>query len=161
MEITETSLLTEPEREHLCALWNREYPVQLSYDTLAAFDNYLAGLGNSLHYLLKNEAGDIMGWACKFIRDNEKWFAIILDGRVQGKGMGTLLLEQLKKEEDWLSGWATDHDRYIKPDGEPYRSPLQFYEKNGFSMAFEEDIDIDNGFLMNDYVMEKDLEKNG
>lgn len=32
-----------------------------------------------------------------------------------------------------------------------------FYEKNGFTTVVEEDIDIDNGFFMNDYVMEKDL----
>lgn len=32
-----------------------------------------------------------------------------------------------------------------------------FYEKNGFVIIREEDIDIDNGFFMNDYIMEKDL----
>ena len=32
-----------------------------------------------------------------------------------------------------------------------------FYEKNGFQIIREEDIDIGNGFFMNDYVMEKSV----
>lgn len=32
---------------------------------------------------------------------------------------------------------------------------LHFYEKQGFKIIREEDIDIGNGFFMNDYVMEK------
>lgn len=34
-----------------------------------------------------------------------------------------------------------------------------FYEKNDFVIIRQEDIDIDNGYFMNDYVMEKDLQK--
>jgi hypothetical protein len=33
----------------------------------------------------------------------------------------------------------------------------QFYEKNGFIIIKEEDIDIGNNYFMNDYVMEKRL----
>lgn len=32
-----------------------------------------------------------------------------------------------------------------------------FYERNGFAVVKEEDIDIGSGYFMNDYVMEKDL----
>lgn len=32
-----------------------------------------------------------------------------------------------------------------------------FYEKNGFSIIKQEDIDIGDGYFMNDYVMEKSL----
>lgn len=32
-----------------------------------------------------------------------------------------------------------------------------FYEKNGFVVIREEDIDIENGYFMNDFIMEKDL----
>ncbi len=34
-----------------------------------------------------------------------------------------------------------------------------FYEKSGFVITREVDIDIENGYFMNDYVMEKDLYK--
>ena len=33
----------------------------------------------------------------------------------------------------------------------------EFYEKLGFTVIKEEDIDIGNGYLMNDYVMEKKI----
>ncbi|MCW3109879.1 MAG: GCN5-related N-acetyltransferase [Segetibacter sp.] len=32
-----------------------------------------------------------------------------------------------------------------------------FYERNGFTVIKEEDIDIGGGYFMNDYIMEKDL----
>lgn len=32
-----------------------------------------------------------------------------------------------------------------------------FYERNGFAIISQEDIDIENGYFMNDFVMEKDL----
>jgi len=32
-----------------------------------------------------------------------------------------------------------------------------FYEKNGFAVIRQEDIDIEDGFFMNDFIMEKDL----
>lgn len=32
-----------------------------------------------------------------------------------------------------------------------------FYEKNGFAVIEETDIDIGNGYFMNDYIMQKDL----
>jgi ribosomal protein S18 acetylase RimI-like enzyme len=34
---------------------------------------------------------------------------------------------------------------------------LSFYEKHGFKIIKEEDIDIDNGYFMNDYVMAKNV----
>jgi len=36
-----------------------------------------------------------------------------------------------------------------------------FYEKLGFKIAYSEDIEIGNGYLMNDFVMVKDIEKGG
>jgi ribosomal protein S18 acetylase RimI-like enzyme len=36
-------------------------------------------------------------------------------------------------------------------------SAVHFYERNGFTILKEEDIDIGNGFFMNDFVMQKDL----
>ncbi len=36
-----------------------------------------------------------------------------------------------------------------------YNSAIHFYQKTGFVIAKEEVIDIGNGFVMDDYVMEK------
>ncbi|MEO8961308.1 MAG: GNAT family N-acetyltransferase [Ginsengibacter sp.] len=38
-----------------------------------------------------------------------------------------------------------------------YNKALHFYEKYGFTIIKEEDIDIGDGYFMNDYVMELDL----
>ena len=38
-----------------------------------------------------------------------------------------------------------------------YNSAVHFYEKQGFKIIREEDIDIGEGFFMNDYVMELKL----
>lgn len=69
----------------------------------------------------------------------------------QGKGTGKFLLEsvigevkKLKASSLWLN--VNRHNK-----------AKQFYERLGFIVISEEDIDIGEGFFMNDYVMEKKL----
>jgi hypothetical protein len=38
-----------------------------------------------------------------------------------------------------------------------YNSAQDFYKKLGFCIDYEEVIDIGNGYVMDDYVMEKEL----
>ena len=69
----------------------------------------------------------------------------------QGKGTGRYIIDELIK--------------WIKPAGATalqlnvnrHNKAKLFYEKFGFAVIQEEDIDIGNGYLMNDYVMEKKL----
>ncbi len=69
----------------------------------------------------------------------------------QGKGLGKLLINYIIEE--------------IKPNGATalrlnvnrYNKARQFYEHLGFAVIYEEDIDIGNGYFMNDFVMEKKL----
>ena len=75
---------------------------------------------------------EIKGWYFDFIRNNEKWFAIILDSKIQGKGYGTKLLELAKQKENVLNGWVIDHNRDKKKNGASYISPMNFYLKSGF-----------------------------
>lgn len=67
-------------------------------------------LTQKAHYLLLNDENNIEGWAVTFIRENEKWFAIIISGKLHGKGIGTMMLNKLKDDEDTLNGWVIDHD---------------------------------------------------
>jgi GNAT superfamily N-acetyltransferase len=92
---------------------------------------YLDALLNQKHFLLITDE-QAVGWAFSFVRDSERWFAMILAEQVQGKGYGTKLLTKLLDAETRLNGWVIDNQSYFKPNGEPYRSPLQFYLKNGF-----------------------------
>lgn len=132
MRIIEKEVLSLDEKETLCKLWNNEYPEKLSYNTIEEFDSYLNGLSNTKHYLLIDVTNKINGWAFAFLRDGEDWFAIIVDNQTQGKGKGSMLLQELKKEKNNLNGWVVDHENDMKQNGEQYKSPLLFYIKNGF-----------------------------
>ena len=135
MEIVEKKVLSLEQKEVLCQLWNNEYPEKLSYKKTEEFDMYLNSLSNTKHYLLIVEANEIKGWAFTFLRDDEVWFAIIVDDQMQGKGKGSLLLDELKKGKNNLNGWVVDHENDSKQNGEAYTSPLLFYIKNGFTIC--------------------------
>ena len=69
----------------------------------------------------------------------------------QGKNIGkkilTYILDEIK--QTGATSLQLNVNRYNKA--------LHFYEKQGFKIIREEDIDIGNGYFMNDYVMELKL----
>jgi len=69
----------------------------------------------------------------------------------QGKGTGRFVIDHLITE---LKGKAADAlQLQVKRD-----NPAQhFYKKLGFTIIDEKDFDIGNGYLMQDYIMEKKL----
>ncbi|MBD2756081.1 GNAT family N-acetyltransferase [Spirosoma validum] len=69
----------------------------------------------------------------------------------QGKGVGRLLI-------DTVADLATRHgnDR-LDLNVNRNNKAIQFYERMGFSIVGNEDIDIGDGFLMEDFIMEKPL----
>ena len=132
MEFKKLKELSKAHKEEVLNLWNNEYPEKLSYKTLQDFEDYLENLAEQFHILMINEKQEIKGWYFDFMRDNEKWFAIILDSKLQGKGLGTRILNMAKEKEIVLCGWVIDHNNYRKKKGEIYKSPIDFYLKNGF-----------------------------
>ncbi len=68
-----------------------------------------------------------------------------------GKGFGLKLLDHIVKvaREHGSSKLILNVNRYNKA--------IDFYERNGFIKTETVDINIGNGFFMNDYVMEKEL----
>ena len=97
MKIVEREVLSLKEKEVLRELWNNEYPAKLNLKTIEDFELYLAGLSKTKHYLLFDESDKINGWAFTFLRDQEEWFAIILDSQIQGKGNGSFLMNEIKE----------------------------------------------------------------
>ena len=69
----------------------------------------------------------------------------------QGKGIGKFIINYISGEIKPLGATALqlNVNRYNKAKG--------FYERLGFKVIGEEDIDIGNGYLMNDYIMELSL----
>ncbi len=143
MQIIKLTQLNETQKEHIFDLWNTEYPEKLVYHSMADFESYLSRLTEQNHYILLDTNDKIKGWAITFIRENEKWFAIIISGKLHGKGIGTEMLNELKKKESILNGWVIDHNSDKKHNGDRYRSPLEFYIKNGFKVIHETRLELE------------------
>lgn len=137
MKIIEKEVLSLHDKEVLLQLWNNEYPEQLNYQTMDEFNLYLDALSEKNHYLLIDDEDKIKGWAFTFLRNDEDWFAIILNQDIQGTGKGSLLINELKKNKDSLNGWVIDHENDVKQNKEQYKSPMLFYVKNGFVICTE------------------------
>ncbi len=133
MKIVTTAELLKAQKETIVYLWNREYPVRIS-TTKEGFDEYLNASDGHIHYLMLDDANEIIGWAYTFDREGERWFSIIINSLYHGIGLGRIMLDHMKENESRLNGWVIDHDKEIKQNGEPYESPLAFYLKNGFEV---------------------------
>lgn len=130
--IIHTIDLSLEQKESLFELWNSEYPERICYSELSEFQDYLNILLNTKHYLLVDDLKQIQGWAFTFVREEENWFGIIVASKLQRKSFGTILLDELKKNNPVLNGWVIDHQNDVKRNKEVYLSPLDFYTKYGF-----------------------------
>lgn len=76
---------------------------------------------------------------------------IYLLPRHQGKGLGKKVMQQIfkKANQQNLSSLSLNVNRF--------NTARLFYEKMGFTIKYQEDIDIGQGYLMEDYVMQKTL----
>jgi ribosomal protein S18 acetylase RimI-like enzyme len=81
-----------------------------------------------------------------------KLFKIYVLPSQQGKGTGKFVIDQIIKEIT-SKGAAS-----LQLNVNRYNQAKLFYEKLGFAVIRTEDIDIGNGYFMNDYVMEKKLD---
>lgn len=143
MNFIKRSELSKSDKIQILELWNNEYPEKLAYSTLNSFEDYLENLLEQSHILMIDESQNIRGWCFDFIRENEKWFVIVVDSKLHGIGLGTKLLNAAKEKEVELNGWVVDHNRDRKKNGDFYRSPLDFYLKNGFEKLSESRLVLD------------------
>ena len=143
MKITTTHQISQVQTEQILQLWNNEYPEKLTYKNMAGFESYLEKLNEVKHFLLANNDEKIQGWAVTFKRENETWFAIILSENLHGKGWGTKVLNELKQNKKALNGWVIDHSDDKKRNGSFYKSPLEFYLKNGFEVLSDTRLELE------------------
>lgn len=108
------------------------------------------------HVFLILEADQIplgfAGYECDYKAAGScKLHKIYLLPETQGKGLGKMLLNAVveKAKEAGQQRLLLNVNRYNKA--------LQFYRSYGFEVIAEEDIDIGNGYFMNDYIMELPL----
>ncbi|WP_163410904.1 GNAT family N-acetyltransferase [Flavobacterium ajazii] len=76
---------------------------------------------------------------------------IYLLPETQGKGIGKKTIENIEKLA------LENHSISLLLNVNRFNSALSFYKKIGFEIIDEVNIDIGNGYLMEDYVMEKKL----
>lgn len=144
LKIIQTDELISLQKKQVLDLWNNEYPEKLSHASINDFENYLSSLSSLTHYLMTSDDDLIFGWALTFEREKEKWFAIILDEKIKGIGLGRKMLDKLKQAEPVLNGWVIDHNNDKKKNGESYLSPLPFYKKCGFEILDHERLELEN-----------------
>ena len=70
---------------------------------------------------------------------------------IQQKGSGKVLLMEVIDRVKTLGA------KKLQLNVNRHNKALLFYEKMGFVIIKEDDIDLGHNFYMNDYVMEKDL----
>lgn len=139
MKIIKSKYLNSDQLQQINQLWNDEFPVNLK----DRFENLLDGADNYNHYLIEDSNKTILAWAVDFEKDNEIRFSIIVNKMYQGKGLGDLLVKNLKKDLGAFYGWVIDHNQDKKQNGETYQSPLLFYVKQGFEVLYDQRIDTD------------------
>ena len=69
----------------------------------------------------------------------------------QKTGAGLALLKTVETTAKSMEG------EYLQLNVNRNNKAKFFYEKNGFAVKYEDDIDIGNGYFMNDYIMDKQL----
>ena len=68
-----------------------------------------------------------------------------------GKGIGKLVIDNI------IGDIQTKRAKFLELNVNRNNNAVEFYKKLGFKIISEEDIDIDNGYFMNDYIMRKTL----
>jgi ribosomal protein S18 acetylase RimI-like enzyme len=130
--------------------------VQLDY-MLGAFYNDEAlkdSVVNKGHrFVLAKEGEETLGFASYEHNYNQKpqtkIHKIYILPETQGKGIGKTLI-------DFIENTAKEnHSNTLTLNVNRSNKALYFYQKLGFQIVGEVDIELDHGYLMEDYVMEK------
>ncbi|MFN0187128.1 MAG: GNAT family N-acetyltransferase [Bacteroidia bacterium] len=132
--IIHTQVLNQQQQLELLKCWNDVYPENVKFDDLTQLNSYFDGLQLVEYFLLIDSSIPATAFSFRFIRDEELWLAMLMPPSMQGKGYGSILLEELTENINSISAWVVDHERDVKADSSPYISPLSFYLKEGFEI---------------------------
>lgn len=137
MPFLHTTSLSTNQKAAISKLWGKVFPSGLNFSDNWSFDQFLEPL-QDVHFTLVYNDVNMEACFIAFIRNDLRFFSILIDDAAQGKGLGATLLHRAKQRYHELNGWVVDNTDYLRPDGQPYRSPIAFYEKNGFSVIHED-----------------------
>ena len=127
-----------------------EYMLRLIYSPEALREQ----MNQQHQFLIAELIEDPVGFASYSLVNNEgvyKLHKLYILPDLHGKGLGKALLDFIT-EEIISQGGTT-----LRLNMNRNNKAKKFYERSGFIIISEEDIDIGNNYFMNDYVMEKKL----
>jgi ribosomal protein S18 acetylase RimI-like enzyme len=127
------------------------YMLDLFYDEKALQRN----MDDNHNFILIKEEDEIVGFADYELHyKNEpttRIHKIYVLPETQGKGFG-------KKMMQFVENKAIEYnDVKLSLNVNKFNKAKDFYENQGFKVAFEEDVELDFGYLMEDFRMEKVL----
>ena len=133
-------------------------PEQMNYmlDLFYSTNSLQQQMQKGHQFIIAWEEGAAVGFASYSPKSEDEPFVyrlhkIYIDPKQQGKGIGKYLLDFIIG--DIKPKAATDLELNVNR----FNKALGFYQKLGFTIINEEDIDIGNGYFMNDYIMNKPI----
>ena len=135
---------------HIISAGQMEYMLDLMYSEQSLIKQF--GQGHS--FLLAKDNNEAVAFASYSktgspgIYTLHKLYALPSQ---QGKGLGKKLIEYILNEINKENAQA------LQLNVNRQNVALKFYERLGFKIISEEDIDIGEGYFMNDYIMEKEV----
>lgn len=127
-----------------------DYMLERFYSLETLNENYEKGH----HFLLAREHGKVVGFAA-YERDVDQGRAhihkIYVLPELQGKGIGRKLMKFIEEAA------TKSAQNRLSLNVNRYNPAQHFYRALGFEITSRVDIEIGNGYLMEDFVMEKTL----
>jgi ribosomal protein S18 acetylase RimI-like enzyme len=128
-----------------------DYMIQMMYSDAALHQQMKDGH----HFFLAELEGKAVGYA-SFSR-TENWTTyklhkLYVDITLQRRGIGAILLDKITQVI------KSDHGKFLQLQvNRNNLSALQFYKKHDFFIIKAIDMEIGNGYFMNDYILQKRL----
>ena len=103
-------------------------------------------------FILAVKKNENVGFASYSVKSEEekdiyRLHKIYIHPSLQGKGIGKLMIDYIVKDIKQAGAL------HLELNVNRYNKALQFYQKLGFVIIKEEDIDLGNSYFMNDYVL--------
>ena len=98
MQLINTATLSDNQIQQIDVLWNQEYPKNL----MNRFSILLGDATNYQHFILENEAQEVLGWAVLFVKEKEtRFFQEALVEFYQPKTLFVFLTPTVAKHSNW------------------------------------------------------------
>lgn len=135
--------------EHILTEEQIGYMMQIMYSIPVLESEIARGVE---FYVLKVD-GEDLGYTAIEKKDYESWklHKIYLHEKLRGKGVGKF---QLRSMEKIVADYGAE---FLYLNVNRYNKAVDFYKSQGYEVMGSEDIDIGDGFFMNDFVMRKKI----